>query len=173
MIVAFDFAILDFIREYIANPFFDIFFKLITHIGDYAISFIVLGAVCLFFKKTRKYGIALAIGLTLCLILCNITLKNLFARIRPFDIKNVALLINAPTDYSFPSGHTTCSFLWAEITRRFFKKYGVPAYILACLIAFSRMYLYVHYPTDIVGGIVLGIGIGYISCKAVNIMNNE
>jgi undecaprenyl-diphosphatase len=168
MIEIFDFAILDFIKEYVANPFFDVFFKLITHIGDNAIFFIVLSVVCLFFKKTRKYGIALAIGLTLCLILCNITLKNLFARVRPFDVKNVALLINAPTDFSFPSGHTTCSFLWAEITRRFYKKLSIPAYILACLIAFSRLYLYVHYPTDIIGGIILGIAIGYAASKIVN-----
>ena len=131
MIEIFDFAILDFIREYISNPVFDVFFKLITHIGDYAISFIVLGTVCLFFKKTRKYGVALAIALTLCLVLCNITLKNVFARIRPFDVKNVALIISAPTDYSFPSGHTTCSFLWAYITGVFYKRWKVGAYIMS------------------------------------------
>ena len=93
------------------------------------------------------------------LVVCNGILKPLVHRIRPFDVKTgIELLINRPTDYSFPSGHTCASFACALVLYRILpKKYGVPAVILASLIAFSRLYVGVHYPTDVLGGMFVGI----------------
>lgn len=106
----------------------------------------------------------MALALIADLILCNGILKNLVARTRPYDVNTVVnLLIEKPVDYSFPSGHTAASF--AAVTALYLageKKLWKPALVLSILIAFTRMYLYVHYPTDILGGIAVGIISGYI-----------
>lgn len=106
----------------------------------------------------------MALALVFDVILCNGILKNAVARTRPFDVNTgISLLVKKPTDYSFPSGHTAASF--AAVTVLFFakEKYRYPALVLAVLIAFSRLYLYVHYPTDILGGILVGILCGVIA----------
>ena len=96
------------------------------------------------------------------LVICNGILKPLVHRIRPFDVKTgIELLVKRPTDYSFPSGHTAASF--ASVTALYLageKKLWIPALVLAVLIAFSRLYLYVHYPTDVLGGVVAGLAAG-------------
>ena len=82
-------------------------------------------------------------------LITNVCLKNLVARPRPMSVEGLVPLIGKPTDYSFPSGHTCASFACALVLYRILpKKYGVPAVILASLIAFSRLYVGVHYPTD-------------------------
>jgi undecaprenyl-diphosphatase len=80
----------------------------------------------------------------------------------------IPLLIEAPTDYSFPSGHTIASFEAATVLLIRHKKWGIMAMVLAVLIAFSRLYLYVHYPTDVLSSIVLGIGIAFAANYFVN-----
>lgn len=108
-------------------------------------------------------------ALVLDMILCNGILKHVFARVRPCDVNTtIQLLVPRPSDYSFPSGHTAASF--AAVAALFFagqKKLWKPALVLAVLIAFSRLYLYVHYPTDILGGIVAGVLCGYIGARCV------
>ena len=105
----------------------------------------------------RKYGLAMLVGLCIDVIVCNGLLKNLVARTRPCDVNtSIQLLISHPTDYSFPSGHTAASF--TAVAALYFsgdKKIWKAAIVLGILIAFSRMYLYVHYPTDILGGILV------------------
>ena len=97
-------------------------------------------------------------------------MKPLFARMRPFDVNNaVRLLIPGPGDFSFPSGHTAASF--ASVAALYFageRKLWKPALLLAVMIAFSRLYLYVHYPTDILGGVAVGVIAGYTGCRIVN-----
>jgi len=97
------------------------------------------------------------------MILCNGILKPLIARARPCDINTaIQLMIPRPDDFSFPSGHTAASFAAAfSLYIAGVKKLSIPAFILASFIAFSRMHLYVHFPTDIVAGIVIGILCGY------------
>ena len=152
-----DFKILYLINN-IHTPLLDKIMVFITKLGDAGIIWLALAIFFLFIKKTRKCGILMLISLILGLILGNILLKNLIQRARPCWIDtNILLLIPKPIDYSFPSGHTLASFEAATMIFLHNKKWGIPAMILAVLISFSRMYLFVHFPTDILSGAVLGI----------------
>ena len=141
----------------------------ITSLGNGGMIWIALGVLMLLIPRTRKSGLVVLTALVLDLILCNGILKHLFARVRPCDVNTVIqLLIPRPTDYSFPSGHTAAAF--AATSALFFageKKLWKPALILAVLIAFSRLYLYVHYPTDILGGMIIGTACGYMGMWCV------
>ena len=151
-----DFLILDFIKEYIKNPAFDFLMPVVTSLGNGGLIWIISAIVLIAIPKYRKGGIALAVGLLAGLLLGNLTLKPLIARTRPFDlVEGIELLIAAPVDFSFPSGHTLSSFIGAFILTMTDKRFGYVAIPLAVLIAFSRLYLYVHFPSDILGGIVL------------------
>lgn len=160
--------ILDLLQK-IGHPILDSILIGITTLGDKGMIWILLAAVLLIIPKTRKSGLIVAAALIVDLILCNGILKNLFARVRPFDVNNtIQLLITAPSDYSFPSGHTAASF--AAVSALYFageRKWWKWALVLAVLIAFSRMYLYVHYPTDILGGVAVGVLAGYLGNFAV------
>lgn len=157
MIMNFDFFILDFIQEYIKNPVLDFIMPKITVLGNGGIIWIIAALMMLCIPKYRKSGAALSTGLIACLVLGNLVLKPLVARVRPFDIvEGIELLIATPLDFSFPSGHTYSSVIGASVLTMTDKRFGYVAIPLAVLIAFSRLYLYVHYPTDVLGGIVLG-----------------
>ena len=155
--------ILDFIQG-MRTPVGDAVMCFITKLGNAGMIWIVLAVILLLIPKTRKTGIIILAALCIDLVVCNGILKNLFARIRPCDVNTqIQLLIARPDDFSFPSGHTAASF--AAVAALYFsgeRKLWKPALVLACLIAFSRLYLYVHYPTDILGGILVGIAAGYI-----------
>ena len=164
----FDLPILDWIAANLWCPFLDAVMPVITLLGDAGIFWIAIAVVLLFFPKTRKIGLGMGAALIIGLLLCNVTMKPLFARIRPYDYQlehfgvTIKLLIEAQHDFSFPSGHTIASFEAATVLLIHNKKAGIPAMILACLIAFSRLYLYVHYPTDVITSVILGIGIGIL-----------
>lgn len=139
------------------TEFLDTVMVFVSRLGNKGIIWIIIGLIMACFKKYRKAGIAIIVALIFCLITGNGILKNIVGRSRPCWIDNsVNLLIDIPKDYSFPSGHTFSSFASAICITYFHKKEGVAAFILASLIAFSRLYLFVHYPTDILGGIGLG-----------------
>lgn len=159
---------LDFLQT-IHTPLLDKILAFITSLGNAGIIWIMLAVVLLILPKTRKAGIIVAAALLMDLILCNLILKNLVARVRPYDVNTaIAILIKKPLDFSFPSGHTAASF--AAMTALFLakmKKAWIAALILAVLIAFSRLYFYVHYPTDVLGGAVVGILSGIIGYAIV------
>lgn len=164
---AFEISLLNGLQS-MRNPVLDVFFKLITRLGDAGIFWIVLAVVLLCIRKTRRIGLGMGIALALGLLFGNVLLKNLVARARPFTYENALvhvqdLLISAPGDYSFPSGHTLASFSCATVIFAFNKKWGAAAYVLAALIAFSRMYLFVHFPTDILGGLALSFACAFAS----------
>lgn len=165
-ILTFDFTILDWIQQHLRNEVLDTVMPLVTMLGDHGLFFVAMGMLLLCFRRARRCGVFLLLALLVGLLICNITLKPLIARIRPFDLKpGIDLLIEAPKDFSFPSGHTNASFVFATVIFCVNKKWGVGAFILAALIAFSRLYLYVHYPTDVLGGILCGVLAGWLTVK--------
>lgn len=141
----------------IHNNILDTIMITLTNLGDSGIFWIILAIVLLFNSKTRRCGIFMLISMMAGLIIGNGIIKNLVARQRPCWIdETITLLIENPTDYSFPSGHTLASFEAAITIFLFSKKWGIPSIILAIFIGISRMYLFVHFPTDIIGGAILG-----------------
>lgn len=160
-----DFAILDFIQENLSCGVLDFIMPLITHLGSAGALWILAGVIMLIFRKTRKDGIFLAAALMLCLIIGNILLKNLVARDRPCWInESVEMLVSVPKDYSFPSGHSMTAFASAVVLLHWDKRFGIAALILAFVLAFSRLYLYVHFPSDVLVGALIGIAIGIAVC---------
>ena len=159
-----DGQILLFIQEHIRNVVCDVFFGGITHLGDAGIFWIVLTIALLCFRQTRRAGIYSASALVASLIVNNLILKNLVGRVRPYEVVAGLQCIVAPAvDASFPSGHTGASFASAiSISGQIPKKYAVFLIVLTALIAFSRLYVGIHYPTDVLGGLVTGIGIGLL-----------
>lgn len=159
---------LDFLQT-IHTPLLDKILAFITSLGNAGIIWIVLAVVLLILPKTRKAGIIVAAALLMDLILCNLILKNLVARVRPYDVNTaIAILIKKPLDFSFPSGHTAASFAaMTALVLAKMKKAWLAALVLAVLIAFSRLYFYVHYPTDVLGGAVVGILSGIIGYTIV------
>lgn len=164
----FDLPILDWIAGNLRCGFLDAVMPIITLLGDGGIFWIAIAVVLLFFPRYRKVGLAMGAAMLLGVLVCNVTMKPLFARIRPYDFKlehfgqTVKLLISTPHDFSFPSGHTLASFEAAAVLAIHNRKMGIPALVLACLIAFSRMYLYVHYPTDVLFSVAMGIGFAFL-----------
>lgn len=163
IITQWDFSVLDAISS-LHTPFLDSFFSAVTHLGDAGILWIVLALVLLCVPKTRPLGVCVALALIFDLLLCNLCLKPLVGRPRPFALRELALLIEAPHDASFPSGHTAVSFAAAGVAALRKSKLAIPALILAAIIAFSRLYLCVHFPTDVLGGIVVGLLCALLGC---------
>ena len=148
---------LNLIQE-IRTTFLDVFMSNVTKLGNVGFIWILLTIILLVIPKTRKSGVILAAALIVNLILCNVILKPLVARIRPFDVNTaIQLIIAKPQDYSFPSGHTCASFACAGVYYKAFPgKWGKAAMVLAVLIALSRLYVGVHYPTDVLAGALVG-----------------
>lgn len=165
----FEINILDFIAEHLHCKFLDFLMPIITKFGDGGVFWIAVAVVLLCFKKTRKTGLTMGLALAMGFLVGNICLKNIVGRIRPYDLNpEFPLLIERLDDFSFPSGHTLASFEAAVAIFMNNKKAGIPAIILAVLIAFSRLYLYVHYPTDVLASVILGTGFAILSFLLIN-----
>jgi len=147
---------------------------LATYLGNGAIIWIIISVILISNKKYRKVGFMALSALILSAILGDEILKNVFRRVRPSDtIATMNLLITRPLSYSFPSGHTMSSFAVAGVLAKCFKKYAIEFISLASLIAFSRVYLYVHYPTDVLAGAILGLMCSAIVIYLFNKGNNN
>ncbi len=145
------------------NIVLDTIFVFVTMLFDNGYLPIAVSVILLCIPKYRKTGVRILLALLIGLIIGNLILKPLITRIRPFEYTNISLLIPKPEDYSFPSGHTQAAFAFAASIYISHKKAGIFTYILAVLVGLSRMYLMVHYPTDILSGMLLGICNGYIA----------
>ena len=172
---SFDLPVLDWIQTHMQSELLDTLMPIITMLGDAGIFWIACAVILMFIPKTRRIGFGMGISLILGLLVCNLTLKPLVARMRPYDYQIEVLqkswtdfllagklLVETPHDFSFPSGHTIASFEACTVLLLGNWKLGIPATILAILIAFSRMYLYVHYPTDVIASVILGSLFGII-----------
>ena len=163
-----DWKILFFIEEHMSCKLLDFLMPKITMLGELGAIWIIFSIIMIVSKKYRKYGILMLIGMLAGVLIGNLMLKNIVARSRPCWIETVRLLIDNPSDYSFPSGHTLASVIGAFIMTAANRKFGLFAIPLAILIAFSRLYVCVHFPTDIIGAAVLGIVISIIILKYRN-----
>ena len=166
--VSFDLPILDWIAANLWCPVLDTVMPIITMFGDGGIFWIAISVILLFTKKYRKTGLSMAFALSMGLLICNIILKPGVARIRPYDFqmeyfsREIQLIAGGMHDFSFPSGHTIASFEACTALMLGNKKFGIPATVLAVLVAFSRLYLYLHYPTDVIVSIILGTLFGIL-----------
>lgn len=167
---------------WLSNPtaahIMDLFWSFITHLGDDGIFWIALGIVLCIFKKTRKIGLAALVALGCTAVLNSVILKDLFDRARPYIMDSAnweriatdGWIYRMPfenlkeTSASFPSGHTASSFAAAIGIFYIDKKKGIIPLILAALIGFSRIYIHVHYPSDVICGMIIGIVVGLIAC---------
>lgn len=164
----FEIEILNWIQEHVAGHIPDVFFGTVTHLGDGGILWILLTLLLLIFPRTRRCGAVMAVSLILNALVVNVVLKPLVERVRPYDVNPmVQLLIAKPWDYSFPSGHTASSFAAASALLFEKNKAWKWAMLLAGILAYSRLYLYVHYPTDVLAGAVIGVAAGWAAAKIV------
>ncbi|MBQ7115609.1 MAG: phosphatase PAP2 family protein [Clostridia bacterium] len=179
-IVNVDVAIYQFVDS-IMNPVLDVIMTFITHLGDTpGIVWWVIAAILVIPRKTRKLGILLIGGLAVASLINNVALKNLIERPRPYNLDaevwtNAGYeyiwpnLIKQSSSWSFPSGHTSTSIgaafamLLGCLKNKKFLAIGIPTLILSFLIGFSRIYVHVHYPTDVIAGAVVGIVGGLIA----------
>lgn len=158
-----EFAVLNFIQEHLRSGIMDFLMVVITRIGNYGIFWISLGLLLTAQKKYRRTGITVLAALGTEYLLCEHLLKPLVGRIRPCDINTgVQLLIGNPHEYSFPSGHAASSFAAATVLYRRGFRWKKWLMLLAVLIAFSRLYLYVHFPTDVLAGAAIGAAAGWL-----------
>lgn len=156
-----DQSILYWIHDNLSCGVLDMLMPKLTLLGSGGAIWLLAAAIMLCAKKYRRQGVILLAGLAAGVLVGNVCLKNLIARPRPCWLDgSVKLLIPIPTDYSFPSGHTLSSVIGATVLTKTNRRFGWAAIPLAAIIAFSRLYLFVHYPSDILAGAVLGVAIG-------------
>lgn len=156
-----DWSVLSWIQETLKCGFLDFVMPLITKLGDVGAIWLICAVIMLFSKKYRKCGIMILIGVAMGFVIGNLCLKPLIARPRPCWIDStVQMLVPIETDFSFPSGHTLASVIAATIITLNHRKFGFVAIPLAAIIAFSRLYLYLHFPTDVLASVCFGVLIG-------------
>lgn len=163
----FDLNIFEWIQS-IQNPILDMFFKIYTTLGEAGILFIGIAIALLITKKFRKVGFAIMVALVIMVVGNNLILKNIFARPRPFNLDPDQYawwfdkyvypeIVSKPDSFSFPSGHSSSAFAAAFVALFYNRKWGGFITILAFLMGFSRIYVEVHYPSDVIAGIVVGL----------------
>ena len=171
-----DLSAVRFIREQLSCPFLDFLMPLITALGNKGIFCVALALIFIIINKgkSRKTGIVILIAILAGFLIGNLTLKPLFMRQRPCWIDSVPLLIKNPHDYSFPSGHSLVAFETAmPIFMCLSKKWGTVAIAVAVCVAFSRLYLYVHFPTDVISGALLGTMFAFLAETLVDYIEKK
>ncbi len=174
----FDLSVFEWVQT-IQGGFLDKLLVLITTLGEKGIIFILIGLVLLCTKKYRKAGVAILAAMLVMGIGNNLILKTIFARPRPFNLDPVEYawwheiykfpeLVSRPTSFSFPSGHTSSAFAAAIALLWYDKKFGIPLTLFAAVMGFSRIYVEVHYCTDVLFGVLVGVIYAIIGVLIVN-----
>lgn len=159
----FDFGILDFIQNNLRCAFFDTVSPIFDNAIIVAVVCIVTALILLFFRKTRSTGVMMLIGIAAAFIISELILKNTVCRIRPCNMTDMFYkLVESPDSFSFPSSHMAVCFASSTVIFCKFKWPGILAFAISLFIGFTRMYLYVHFPTDVFAGIIIGIAVGII-----------
>ena len=184
--LGFDLAVFEWVQS-IQSRFMTAIMVTITTLGDEGIIFIAMGIVFLITKKYRKVGFAILVALVVMLICNNIILKDLLARPRPIHLFNIdpeaynfwggenakyffPYLVHAPSSFSFPSGHTSSAFAAAFAILIYNRKIGIPMTFFAALMGFSRIYVEVHYCTDVIAGAVVALIYALIAAGIVKLI---
>ncbi len=155
-IQAFDIAVLNGLREAVCSPFLDAPMRLLSLLGDKGFLWIAIGIILLLVRSRRRWGVLVLAALALNAIWCNLLLKPLLDRARPYEVLGFDILVAPLADGSFPSGHTSASFAAAAVLYAMDRRLGIVAYIVAVWMGLSRLYLGVHFPTDVLFGALLG-----------------
>lgn len=166
----FDNYILHAIRKYLKNKYLDRLMPIVTLMGNAGIIWIIVAIILILDKPYKAIGGIVLLTLIVSTVIGEGIVKHIVRRVRPCNDKNnTDLLISRPISYSFPSGHTNSSFAVAWVLSMYFSQYKIIFITMALLISLSRLYLYVHYPTDVIGGVIIGI----LCSKLVFIILNE
>lgn len=175
LITNWDLSVLLFIQEHFRGTALNAFWKFITLFGEYGIFWICVGLAVICFAKRYRAGLSCLLALGLGALLCNLILKQLIDRPRPFvTYPEIEPLITRVFDSSFPSGHSCASFACSVVLLCMLpKKYGIPALILALLVAGSRLALGVHYPSDVLAGALLGIFCAWLSMRILSVKKKQ
>jgi len=160
----FEFQILDWFVQTLHHEMLDKAAPVVSYLGDRGWIWLLITALFFIRKSSRRVSITILLALAFSYITANLILKPLVARVRPCDINTAyRLLIDPPTDFSFPSGHTQAAFAAASAINHKYKLLGGAALLLATCIGFSRLYLYVHFVGDVLAGAVIGYLLGSIA----------
>ncbi|MGN0462020.1 MAG: phosphatase PAP2 family protein [Ruminococcus sp.] len=162
-----DFSILYWIQDNLRNSFMDFVMPLFSNLQDGGLIWISIAVVMLFFKRTRYCGIAVLLAMGIDTLITEYGIKNIVCRVRPCNLVDVVnMLVEKPTTYSFPSNHSASAFAGAVAVMLTIKKkaWTIPAFVLSGIIAFSRMYVFVHFPSDVFAGILIGSTISVLVC---------
>ena len=172
-----DESIICWIQEHFTHSALDSAMIWISRAGDKGILWIFLGVLFLFFglrkKEWMKRGISLLFCLATTALVCNLILKPWVARIRPYEVLHFSILVPPLSDYSFPSGHTSASFAAATAIYAMHHKWGIAAYVFAGLMGCSRLYLGVHFPTDVLAGAVIGTLLARVTLRIICILGER
>lgn len=153
-----EFRVLNYIRDNFTNGFLDVMMPILSLPGTIVALWGLITLIALIIRKHRALGRTMLLDLAVTAINCSVIIKPIVRRLRPYVMNDTINLIVSPEhDFSFPSGHTCFAFSAATICFIYNKPFGTAMYIIASLIAVSRLYLYVHFPTDVLFGIVFGI----------------
>lgn len=152
-----EFQLLNYIQDHIRTPWLDIIMPAISMLGAVGMIWVIMTIIALITKKYRRLGTKLTFAMVISLVNCNLILKPIVNRIRPYDLNTTIQPIVPPeVDPSFPSGHTFFAFSAATVCFMYNKKLGIIMFLFAFLMAFSRLYLYIHFPTDVLFGAIFG-----------------
>ena len=160
--------VLFWIRDNLSCGFMDTLMPAVSLFCTADIVWFLLALFLIHRKETRRVGIILLVALIISIVICNLFLKPVVGRIRPYEVYDVSLLVPASTEFSFPSGHTTGVTVVTTVVCMYFRKWMYPMIAFAIAVMFSRMYLFMHYPTDILGGVAVGVISVMMSYMIVN-----
>ena len=166
-----DFAVLDFIRDNLSCGFMDILMKTATALVDNGLIWILTAFILICIPQTRRHAPAYFAALAVTFLLANYGIKLLVSRDRPFILNpDIIPIIVPPDGFSFPSSHTAVSFACATVLVSVKRVIGIGALVFAALVGLSRMYLYVHFPSDVLAGTILGILLGLLAVRVCNLI---